>query len=280
MIWTAYADEAGLGDYLSPIGAMAGFLASEESWTAFDVAWANLLTAHGLSYLDMDELTRRKKAFHGWSDRRHNEFLLGAHELISKYLGAGFVALMRKSDFRDLYKPGAGQKRLIEDTPYGVLFRACVSFCLGILAAEYGEEVKGKRFDFVVDQRGKIADARRLYDILQHDSHSDPIMTEMLGPVIGLAGKESSPGCQVAGLLLDGAYRQAKMEHGKTPSLPIEKSAFARPDIPVNRNEIPIFRLPLGREVLESLRAGLFMDAEASRKFSREALEQGRLRRS
>jgi hypothetical protein len=279
MIWTAYADEAGINDHRSPIVAMAGFLASEENWIAFDAAWANLLTAHGVSYLDADDLTRRKKAFFGWSDGRHNEFLLGAHELISKYLGAGFVALMRKSDFRDLYKPGARQIRPIEDTPYGVLFRACVSFCLGILAGEWEEEVKGQRLDFVLDETGRIPEARHLYDILKHDSHSDPIMKEMLGPVLGVARKESSSGCQVAGLLVDGAYRQAKMEHGRTSSLPIEKSAFARPDIPVNRNEIPIFRLPLGREVLESLRPSLFMEAEAWRKFSREALEQGRLRR-
>jgi hypothetical protein len=279
MIWTAYAGEAGINDRLSPIVAMAGFLASEEKWTVFDAAWANLLTAHGLSYLNADELTRRKKAFLGWSDRRHNEFLLGAHELISKYLGAGFVALMRKSDFRHLYKSDAAQNRQVEDAPYGVLFRACVSFCLGILAGEYGEEVKGKRLDFVLDEQGIIPEAHHLYYMLKHDSHSDPIMKEMLGPVLGVARKERSPGCQVAGLLLDGAYRQAKMEHGKTPSRPIEKSAFARPDIPINRNEIPIFRLPLGREVLESLRAGLFMEAEAWRKFSREALEQGRLRR-
>jgi hypothetical protein len=279
MIWTAYADEAGINDHLSPIVAMAGFLGSDEKWSAFDAAWADLLGAHGVSYLDADELTRRKKAFLGWSDRRHGEFLLAAHELISKYLGAGFVALMRKSDFRDHYKPGAGQKRPIEDTPYGVLFRACVSFCLGVLAGEYGEEVKGNRLDFVLDERGRIPETRHLYYILKHDSHSDPIMKDMLGPALGVARKESSPGCQVAGLLLDGAYRQAKVEHGKTPSLPIEKSAFARPDIPVNRNEIPIFRLPLGREVLESLRSGSFMEAEAWRKYSREALEQGRLRR-
>jgi hypothetical protein len=280
MIWTAYANEAGINDHLSPIVAMAGFLGLKEKWTAFDAAWADLLAAHGVSYLDAGELTRRKKAFLGWSDRRHNEFLLAAHELISKYLGAGFVALTRKSDFRDHYKPGAGQKRLIEHAPYGVLFRACVSFCLGILACEYGEEAKSKRLDFVLDEQGIIPEAHHLYYMLKHDSHCDPIMKEMLGPGLGVAGKASSPGCQVAGLLLDGAYRQAKMEHGKTPSLPIEKSAFARTDIPVNPNEIPIFRLPLGREVLESLQAGLFMEARAWRKFSREALEQGRLRRS
>jgi hypothetical protein len=279
MIWTAYADQAGIEARLSPIAAMAGFLGSEDKWSAFDAAWSDLLTAHGVSYLDTDDLTGHKKAFRGWSDRRHGEFLLAAHELICKYLGAGFVALMRKSDFRDLYKPGTRQKRPIEDTPYGVLFRACVSFCLGILAGEYGDKVEGQRLDFVLEGRGKIADARYLYHMLQHN-HSGPIMKEMLGSSLGVTRKERSPGCQVAGLLLDGAYRQAKMEHGKTLSLPIEKSAFARSDIPVNRNEIPIFRLPLGREVLESLRTGMFMEAEAWHKFSREALEQGRLRRS
>jgi hypothetical protein len=97
----------------------------------------------------------------------------------------------------------------------------------------------------------------------------------MLGPALREADK-MSPGCQAADLMLCAAYHQAKAEHGKVPERPIEDSDFARADAPITPDEIPTFRLPIDRQVFESLKTEPFMEAEARRKLAQEALRQSR----
>jgi hypothetical protein len=130
-----------------------------------------------------------------------------------------------------------------------------------------------------LEKSHKIGDAHRLYGLFKKDRRADPIMKEMLGPALREADK-MSPGCLAADLMLCAAYHQAKAEHGKVPERPIEESDFARADVQVTHNEIPTIRLPIGREVFESLKTELFMEAEARRKFAQEALRQSRLRRT
>jgi hypothetical protein len=163
---------------------------------------------------------------------------------------------------------------------YGVLFRVCVSFALGILVYEYGDVAKNEKLNFILeDGANNRGDAQQLYGLFKKDRRADPIMRNLLGPVLDFRGKKESPGCQAADLKLGGAMLQTKMEHAKTPERPIEDTDLASADAPLIPNKAPSFRLPITREVLESLKNQLFMEAEARRKFPEVALTQSRLLR-
>jgi hypothetical protein len=90
MIWTAYIDEA--DTHGAPVMAMGGFLSTVEKWRDFDKDWATLLFSHGVDYCHAADLIHKKGRFKGWDAIRHNDFVLGAQEVMNKHLGAGFVA--------------------------------------------------------------------------------------------------------------------------------------------------------------------------------------------
>ena len=108
-----------------------------------------------------------------------------------------------------------------------MLFRAAVSFSLGIVVYEKGDDASNDTVDFVLEAGAKNqGDARRLFELFKTDRKADPVMKQMLGAELRLADK-SSPGCQAADLMLGGAYRQELLEHGidastieESPSLP------------------------------------------------------------
>jgi hypothetical protein len=87
----------------------------------------------------------------------------------------------------------------------------------------------------------------------------------MLGE-LHFADKRKSPGCQAADLMLGGAIRQERTEHGVRPSL-IEHSSLADTAQPVDAEDVPTFRIPVTRTVLESLRENMFAEADIRREW-------------
>jgi hypothetical protein len=66
--------------------------------------------------------------------------------------------------------------------------------------------------------------------------------------------------------MLGGAIRQERTEHGMKPSL-IEHSSFADITQPVDAEDVPTFRIPVTRTVLESLRENMFVEADIRREW-------------
>jgi hypothetical protein len=87
----------------------------------------------------------------------------------------------------------------------------------------------------------------------------------MLGN-LSLVDKKKSPGCQAADLILGGAIRQERIEHGMKPSL-IEHSSIADPNRPVSEEDVATYRIPVTRTVLESLRNNMFAEAKIRRQW-------------
>jgi hypothetical protein len=149
---------------------------------------------------------------------------------------------------------------------YGVLLRACVSFTLAIIAYQLNEEVKDEVVHFVLEKGGTKPDyARQLFQQFKTDPLADPMLRGMLGNFC-FAGKKESPGCQAADLMLGGAIRQERTEHGMKPSL-IEQSSFADVTQPVNDEDVATYRIPVTSVVLESLREHMFAEAEIRRQW-------------
>jgi hypothetical protein len=79
-------------------------------------------------------------------------------------------------------------------------------------------------------------------------------------------------GCQISDFILGGAYRQELTEHNAEPSN-IEESSFVRtPQITLHNT--PIFRVPITREILESLKDSLLLEEEERRKFWEERFKK------
>jgi hypothetical protein len=263
MIWTAYIDEA--DSHAAPVMAMSGFVAIETEWDSFEQRWNDpLLYSHNLTYSHAVDLIHKKKEFRGWTNVRHNEFVLGARELMNAHLNAGFVAVMRRDDYQKHYKSLPKPRKPPEDTIYGVLFRACVSFTLAIIAYQLNDEVQDQMVNFVLEKGGtKQNYARELFQRFKTDPLADPILRSMLGN-LSFIDKKRSPGCQAADLMLGGAIRQERTEHGMNPSI-IEQSSFADVTRPVSDEDVATYRIPVTRAVLESLRDNMFAEAEIRR---------------
>jgi len=118
-------------------------------------------------------------------------------------------------------------------------------------------------------------DADRLYKMFKNDRKVEPVIKNMLGPVLGLAEKKESPGCQVADLILGGAYRQELTEHNIEPS-DIEQSSFVGTPQQIDPHNVPIFRLPITSEILQSLNESLLIEEEERRKFAQQLLINSR----
>ena len=108
-------------------------------------------------------------------------------------------------------------------------------------------------------------DVGRLYKMFKNDRKVEPLIKNMLGPVLDHAEKKESPGCQVSDFVLGGAYRQELTEHNVEPSI-IEQSSFAG-ELQITMHSTPIFRLPITRDILASLKESLLIEEDERRKF-------------
>lgn len=268
MVWTVYLDETGT-HRPSPIVCLGGFLASAEQWQAFDQEWSNLRAAHNLDYSHAVQLAHGKGQFKGWSNARRDDFITGAREVMNKNLSAGFAAILRRDDYNDYYKSQKKPKKIPEDTMLGVLFRGCVSLALALVSQEHPHF---QTVNFILESGGmKPGYGQQIYNRMKDDRIAEPALKAMLGPVLGFARKQDSPGCQAADLMLGGVYRQELTEHGTQHSI-IEQSSFAGAIQRIEQNDVPSFRIPVSRDVLQSLRKSLFVEEGLRRDWADQQL--------
>jgi hypothetical protein len=277
MIWTVYGDESGTNKQ-SPIIAMGGFLGPAGHWENFDNGWNLLLKDFDLEYFHAVDLIHRdhdpNSPFKDWDDAKLLNFILRANHLIDIHLSVGFVIVLRKDDYKNYYKSGRRPRKLPQDTDYGVLFRAAVSFVLQAICDD-DDLANNSVVNFILENgAAHKGDADRLYKMFKTDRKVEPAIKKMLGPVLGLAEKKESPGCQVSDFILGGAYRQELTEHTVEPSI-IEKSSFVR-DPQITHHSTPIFRVPITREILESLKESLLLEEEERRNFAQAVLKKSR----
>src|SRR5260370_32076982 len=173
MIWTAYIDEA--DSHGAPVMAMGGFLSLADKWVDFNQQWTDtLLYSHNLSHSHTVDVVHKKNEFRGWENTQHNEFVLGARELMNEHLNAGFVAVLRRDDYHNHYKALSKPRKPPEDNMYGVLLRACVSFSLATVSLQLNENVQGEVANFVLERGGtKPNYARELFN--RHSPDSRPV---------------------------------------------------------------------------------------------------------
>jgi hypothetical protein len=153
MIWTAYFDESGTHDE-SPIMLMGGFLAPAEKWKCFDADYRHLLDDNGVSYIHGTELLHGKGQYRGWGPKTINALILSVQGLINKHLGFGFISVIRRNDYDEIYKSGQQPKKLPKDSKIGVLFRASLGFLPEAVIRENKEEARQAQINVVLESGG------------------------------------------------------------------------------------------------------------------------------
>jgi hypothetical protein len=205
--------------------------------------------------------------------------VISLDNVIARHLQLGFEVIIRDDDYRNIYGAGQHPRRPQKDTKYGVLFRACVVFVPGVIASELkllGPTAMAEptTINLALEGSHKGGDARRLFDLYKKDAL--PEWRQLVGTF--KTSTKDSVGAQAADFLAYTIYRAEILEHGQAASV-IERSSYVA-DTPLIANTYPrqplpprgpaIFRIPITREVLQSLKDDLFA-IEAERRAAYEA---------
>lgn len=269
MILTTYLDESGTHDQ-SPISVMAGYLGTATQWERFGADWTVLLRKAGIAHIHAVELFKRTKQFKGWKAEDVNALAVSLDRVIATHLQVGWAVVVRDDDFKSIYRAGPHPRRLPKDTKYGVCFRAVLTCVPSYIASELRALAQEITINFVLEHGHKnVGDARRLFDFYKANALSE------WNNIVGTfdLSKKDSPGSQAADFLSYCVYRAEILEHGQQHSV-IEQSSYVA-DTPLVANTSPrqpvqqtgpmLFRIPISREVLQSLKDNLFV-IEAERR--------------
>jgi hypothetical protein len=274
MILTTYLDESGTHAE-SPISVMAGYVGTSEQWQAFETDWTALVRKAGVQHIHAVDLFKRTKQFKGWKAEDVNALAVSLDGVIAAHLQVGFSVIVRDDDYKNIYGAGPHPRRLAKDTKYGVCFRACLAFVPSYIASEFALAqqtalAQQATINFVLEQGHRnTGDAQRLFKLFKADAL--PEWQDFVG-TMDLSTKDS-PGTQAADFLAYCVYRAEGLEHQVAASA-IEKSSYVA-DTPLVANTYPrqpipqqgpiLYRIPISREVLQSLKDDLFArEAERS----------------
>ncbi|SIT49080.1 hypothetical protein BN2475_1250017 [Paraburkholderia ribeironis] len=262
MILITYLDESGTHDS-SPITVMAGYLATSAQWDQFDADWRNLVRAAGVQHVHAVDLFKRTRQFRNWKAADANRFAIALDRAIARHLPVGFAVIVRDDDYRNIYGAAPQPKRARKDTKYAVCFRACLAFVPEYIASGLKFAADATIINFVLeDGHRHIGDARRLFDL--YKTAVSPEWRQLVGSMD--VSTKGSSGAQAADFLAYTVYRTEILEHSHAPSV-IEHSshvadtlltARTTPHQATQQTGPAVFRIPIGREILQSLKDDLF----------------------
>jgi hypothetical protein len=267
MILTAYIDESGTHAE-SPISVMAGYVGTSAQWEGLEADWSALVRKAGVRHIHAVELFKRTKQFKGWKAEDVNALAVSLDEVIATHLQVGFSVVVRDDDYKNIYGAGPHPRRLAKDSKYGICFRACLAFVPSYIASEFilaqqTAVAQQATINFVLEQGHRNAgDAQRLFKHYKADAL--PEWQRFVGTMD--VSTKGNPGTQAADFLAYCTYRAESLEHQHAASV-IEKSSYVAdtpliantyPRQPVPKNGPILFRIPISREVLQSLKDDAF----------------------
>lgn len=267
MILTTYLDESGTHAQ-SPISVMAGYVATSAQWETFNIDWMALVRKAGVKHIHALDLFKNRNQFKGWKTQDANALAIALDNVIATHLQLGYSVVVRDDDYKSIYGAAPHPRRLPKDTKYGVCFRACLAFVPSYIASELRlaqqtELAEQTTINFLLEQGHRnFGDARRLFDLFKADAL--PEWQHFVGTMD--VSTKDSPGAQAADFLAYTVYRAEGLEHGQEASV-IEQSSYVAdtpfiantyPREPVPQNGPMLFRIPISREILKSLKDDLF----------------------
>lgn len=199
-MYTGYFDESGHVDSEQFV-AVAGFVATDAKWQAFDVAWRAALVKHNARHLHTTDLMNYKRDFKHWNRAQEDALM---RDLIDVIHSTGRIvavgAVMAVDDFKALSVDLQGRLR----NPFYTLFQQAIS----VAALEARDHPPGVVVNTVYSQTNEFApDATKIFALMANRE-----------PRIGtlqFADMRHTPGLQAADLLAYELYRYYKNKRTK-----------------------------------------------------------------
>lgn len=126
MVMTAYIDESGTHGDNSPVLIVAGFLASVDRWTGYEIELRSLMAENEVNTFHATDLRRTKGDFKGWPRKRKAEFNTKLLQLADQHLERGLSVTLKRSDYEKIYRSTQFPRKVRADTEYGLCFRVFV----------------------------------------------------------------------------------------------------------------------------------------------------------
>lgn len=149
----AYLDDSG-SEPSSPIFFLAGFIASESSWRAFEADWLAALNLEPkLDYFKMKEAFRLQDQFHrrrGWTEAKRDERLMQLVEIIKAHALVRVCSSIKNADFDRYVKSlDVPERKHSTDNPFWMLLMR-----VGLCVAIFGDQVGAKGVcNFICDEQ-------------------------------------------------------------------------------------------------------------------------------
>lgn len=158
MPFHAYIDDSG-SEPTSPVYVLAGFIASDDEWTAFAVEWQHALDEPpSLEYFKMSEAARLRGQFdkgRGWTESKRDDRLISLARVIRKHARVRVSAWLRHEDFEAHIKTiHAPVRRLASDNAYVMLFMQII-LATAVFADRHGIS---EACNFVFDEQGSLGE--------------------------------------------------------------------------------------------------------------------------
>jgi hypothetical protein len=168
MILTAYLDESGTHTE-SPLSLMAGFIADARQWRKFEKRTGKLFQRYGINVFHAIDLRRGHKDFRGWSVDRKIKFMDEFQHIGNETLEVGFCSILRQGDYVDFYANKNRPKRVVQDTKYGILFRASLSSAIDAVlrVSRWGAGNPPKLYVVLESGHPNSGDAVRLFEFFR-----------------------------------------------------------------------------------------------------------------
>jgi len=254
MILKAFIDESGTHDG-SPATIMAGYVATQEQWTALDRDWVFLLRMHGLTHVHAVDLFHTDGEFKDWPVNRKIQFAEALENLCVQHTRFGFAARMLNQDYERVFIAGNRPRKPQLDSRYGVCFRLCLSFIPKMIDELLGTD--DIELQVVLEAGHKNAgDARRLYDLFK--KQADPRLSKMVNS-LAFADKKSCIPLQAADVIAYPIFRGEARGEKDYLDFPDGEDRWATAR-EFAKGEAPIFRLDASTTMLSELRNALVLN--------------------
>lgn len=246
MTWTVTIDESGT-DGQSSILAMASVLAADSRWRNLEAEWRQMLARHSLVRIHCSQLRHDM----GYDDARLTLVMGEIEQIILRHVPLSIVAVMRKDDYDDIYKPTkpvSGSKH----SPLGVLYRASVSFFVAFL--EQHPPPGLDKVNFVYERGVKEGGLQAIHADFQTVSD----LEDWFG-TLTFEGRDDRLWLQAADCLAAGALFHERIEHAGTHTNIADSGLVMAGQTPSSLVAPLSFRLPVTRTILETLRDELLL---------------------
>ncbi len=126
MVMTAYFDESGTHGADSAFTVVAGFIATIDQWSGYELELSRLMRAFNVNVYHAKDWRQRKGSFKTWPMRRRAEFNSRFLRLADDALGYGLAMILPNARYATVYKSYPFPKKARPDSQYGLTFRCAL----------------------------------------------------------------------------------------------------------------------------------------------------------